>query len=79
VKINEITLKRFWCGTWRVADVRAARSSPATSSNGSLRIFHTPSMAEASHIAQMWARNDFSREAGRLQRFIHLKTIEKKP
>lgn len=70
--INQITTHRLNCGVWRVADVRAARVSATRST---LRIFHTASMAEASHIARMWANNDFSREAGRLQPLGSMKEI----
>lgn len=69
MSVNQITTCQLACGTWRVAEVKAVRISAKRSSNGSLRIFHTPSMAEASHIAQMWRVGDYSREAGSLRHF----------
>jgi len=65
--MNEVTAQRLGCGTWRVAQIKSARVSATRSTSGSLRIFHTPSMAEAAHIQQMWAASDYSREAGRVQ------------
>lgn len=79
MSINEITTHRLSCGTWRVADVRAVRISAKRSSQASLRIFHTPSMSEAWHIAQMWAANDYSREPGRFQTFDPPTPKEKAP
>lgn len=65
--MNQITVKQLRCGTWRVTQVIAFEVSEGKTYGGSLRIFHTPIMSEAHHIAQMWKERNYTRIAGELR------------